>query len=282
MNELNGKIRTATVLAFLVLMFASSIQIANAVDVHYKFDRPYYHPSETGILTLTFMPVAEDVVVTNVDLEVSGVALFHLIPSSQHPLVGLSSTGTTTVELPFTIPMNITPGEYDWTLRIEFRSGTPLSYNGRMTIKALGEEQPPPMWPWMSVVLVALALILLFTGKKHGKLTKRNGALMAILAPVIFILSGLFLANTIIYPAESLPYQIGDALCFVAAPILLVSGIVVYATARRVEKRTRRTATPQPPRASREAPTRACPRCGRDLSQLPADIKNCPYCGKAV
>ncbi|MEM3551035.1 MAG: hypothetical protein QXV01_08095 [Candidatus Bathyarchaeia archaeon] len=30
------------------------------------------------------------------------------------------------------------------------------------------------------------------------------------------------------------------------------------------------------------APPRACPQCGRILTALPIDIKNCPYCGRKL
>jgi hypothetical protein len=42
------------------------------------------------------------------------------------------------------------------------------------------------------------------------------------------------------YPAESFPYQVGEVLCFILAPILLISGIAVYVMAphERKEKRT--------------------------------------------
>jgi len=71
--------------------------------------------------------------------------------------------------------------------------------------------------------------------------TRGKGALLIISAPLLFVFSGLFLANTIMYPAESLPYQTGTVLCFIIAPILLMSGIVVYAIAPH-EKKDKRTA----------------------------------------
>jgi hypothetical protein len=134
------------------------------------------------------------------------------------------------------------------------------------------QEKPPAsslLSSSISIVLAALVLVLVLTGWKYGKLTKRISILMIVSAPVLFILSMLFLANTIIYPAESLPYQIGWSLGLLVAPILFVSGIVVYG---RTEKKARRITT--------QVSARTCPHCSRDLSTLPRDIKNCPYCGK--
>jgi hypothetical protein len=70
---------------------------------------------------------------------------------------------------------------------------------------------------------------------------RRRGALLIVSAPVLFILSGLFLANTVVNPVESLVYKLGEALCFIAAPVLLISGIVVYITAPHERKKKRAT-----------------------------------------
>jgi hypothetical protein len=42
------------------------------------------------------------------------------------------------------------------------------------------------------------------------------------------------------YPTESFPYQVGEVLCFILAPILLISGIVVCIIAPH-EKKEKRT-----------------------------------------
>jgi len=70
-------------------------------------------------------------------------------------------------------------------------------------------------------------------------LTRRKGALIIVSAPLLFILSGLFLANTVMHPVESFPYQIGEVLCFILAPALLISGVAVCIVAphERKEKR---------------------------------------------
>jgi len=92
------------------------------------------------------------------------------------------------------------------------------------------------LWPFLSIVFVVLMLVLLVGGKKGGKFTRRIGAIMVGVALLLFVFSGLFLANTVINPAESLLYQVGLVLCFAVAPTLLVSGIFALATAPRVKK----------------------------------------------
>lgn len=93
------------------------------------------------------------------------------------------------------------------------------------------------LWPLLSIISVALILIPLIKGKKDGKFTRRKAAAILVAAPILFVLSGLFLANTVVNPAESLPYQVGKALCFVASPTLMLSGIIVYIAAPHEEKK---------------------------------------------
>ncbi len=65
------------------------------------------------------------------------------------------------------------------------------------------------------------------------RFTERRGILLIILAPVVFVLSMLFLANMQLYPSNSIPYVIGLFLCFFVSPFLFVFGIIVYIIARR-------------------------------------------------
>ncbi len=89
----------------------------------------------------------------------------------------------------------------------------------------------------LSIIIVVLILIPLIKGKKDGKFTRRRAAAILVAAPILFVLSGLFLANTVVNPAESIQYQLGKALCFVASPMLILSGIIVYIAASREEKK---------------------------------------------
>jgi dipeptide/tripeptide permease len=92
------------------------------------------------------------------------------------------------------------------------------------------------LWLLLSIISVALILIPLIKSKKDGKFTRRKAAAILVAAPILFVLSGLFLANTVVNPAESLAYQLGRALCFAASPTLMLSGIIVYIAAPREEK----------------------------------------------
>jgi hypothetical protein len=93
------------------------------------------------------------------------------------------------------------------------------------------------LWPLLSILSVALILIPLIKGKKNGKLTRRKAAVIMIAAPILFVFSGLFLANTLLNPADSLPYQVGRALCLAASPTLMLSGIIIYLSAPHEEKK---------------------------------------------
>ena len=45
------------------------------------------------------------------------------------------------------------------------------------------------------------------------RFTRRKGALLMALAPLLFVFSGLFLANAVLHSPDSLPYVIGEFLC---------------------------------------------------------------------
>jgi len=112
--------------------------------------------------------------------------------------------------------------------------------------------------------------------------TKRKGVLLIIMAPVLFVISGLFLANTVVWPAESIPYMVGQVLCFLVAPSFLISGILVFLMVRRAEKKKVKLAQPPIAPHPEETLRRVCPKCHRDLTALPEDIAVCPYCGKTL
>ena len=50
-------------------------------------------------------------------------------------------------------------------------------------------------------------------------------------SPVLFILSGLFLMNTVMNRSDSFPFFVGEVLCFGVAPLLLALGVITYAVA---------------------------------------------------
>lgn len=105
---------------------------------------------------------------------------------------------------------------------------------------------------------------------------------MMVIAPILFIISMTYLANTLVWPAESIPYKVGQVLCFVAAPALLASGIFIYITVRRAEKKEVSHIQPQIAPPSKKTFLEVCPKCRRDLSAFPADIAVCPYCGEKL
>ncbi|MCX6821047.1 MAG: hypothetical protein NT016_03790 [Candidatus Aenigmarchaeota archaeon] len=93
------------------------------------------------------------------------------------------------------------------------------------------------LWMIFSVVSVALIGALLFKWWKDGQFTRRKAAVFLVAAPVVFVLSGLFLSNTLVNPAGSLQFQLGRALCIAASPVLLLSGIFMYVASPHEEKK---------------------------------------------
>jgi len=84
------------------------------------------------------------------------------------------------------------------------------------------------LWIPFSVVSVALIIVPLVKWRKDWQFTRRKAAAMLVAAPMLFVLSGLLLANALVNPADSLPFQLGRALCYAAAPALALSGAAVY------------------------------------------------------
>ena len=65
-----------------------------------------------------------------------------------------------------------------------------------------------------------------------SRFTKRRGILLIVLAPIVFVLSGLFLANKVLYSPESFQYQIGELLILIVSPFLLIFGITTCVVAK--------------------------------------------------
>lgn len=70
------------------------------------------------------------------------------------------------------------------------------------------------------------------TSPNKARFTKRRGILLIVLAPIVFVLSGLFLANQVLYSPESFQYQIGAVLAFIVSPFLLILGITTCVVAK--------------------------------------------------
>jgi len=112
------------------------------------------------------------------------------------------------------------------------------------------------LWLPLSIIIIASILILIIKGKKDGKFTRRRAVAIMLVAPILFIVSGLLLMNTLVNTADSIQYQIGRALCLAASPTLLLSGIYVYiATPQEENKST----AEQPPTLPTEKPVNPLP-----------------------
>jgi hypothetical protein len=70
------------------------------------------------------------------------------------------------------------------------------------------------------------------TPSTKSRFTKRRGILLIVLASTVFVLSGLFLANKVLYSPESFQYQIGELLILIVSPFLLILGITTCVVAK--------------------------------------------------
>lgn len=104
----------------------------------------------------------------------------------------------------------------------------------------------------LSIVIIASAAFLIAkTGRTRQSGDTTGQSFLTTSAPVLFVLSGLFLANTVINPAESLLYIVRKALCFAVATALLSSGIVIFWVAPH-EKKIVQPQQPPAPRPKKE------------------------------
>jgi len=76
-------------------------------------------------------------------------------------------------------------------------------------------------------------LFALIKGKRNKAFTRRRAVVILVIAPILFVVSGLLLANTLINPTDSIQYQVGVALCYVISPILMLSGAFMYLSSPR-------------------------------------------------
>jgi hypothetical protein len=68
-----------------------------------------------------------------------------------------------------------------------------------------------------------------------------KGLLLIVVAPLIFVLSMLFLPNTLVNLPESLLYRIGQIICFVEWPTILLFDVVICIRSDRKRKAFEKT-----------------------------------------
>jgi len=302
---LNGKIRTAAVLAFLVLMFVVSIQMVSAIGVHYELDKPYYHLGDTGKLSLTS---DEDAMIFGVEMNIHGIGVFKFnmtgIPEDRKIEFGPNNTLAyvwkkgETLSVDFRIPADAQPGEYTYTWTILWPHEMVFAKTDTLRVYAVGEAPPPePLNPFLLAFLAIPVLLVAYplVRWKSRKLAKVIGVGIIALIVLDIVFGGfLFIFLIFNFITTFYPLLILLILAIVAASIII---------RRRGGKREVKGQKPQKlpvcphcgkdfstlprditicPYCGEELPQRTCSSCGRDLSQLPADIKNCLYCGREV
>jgi ribosomal protein L32 len=301
-ETLNQRIKGAAV---LTLLFSLSIQMVSAIGIHYELDKPYYHPGDTGKLSLTS---DEDLMIFGVEMNIHGFGVFKFnmtgIPEDRK--VGFGPNNTLayvwkkgeTLSVDFRIPPDAKPGEYSYTWSISWPSKMEMKKTDTLRVYAVGEAPPPePLNPFL-LVLIAIPVLLVaypLVRWKSRKLAKVVGISVIALITLGIVFGG-FLFIFLIFNFITAFY-----------PLLLLLILVIVAASiiirRRGRKREVKGQKPQKlpacpycgkdfstlprditvcPYCGEELPQRTCLSCGRDLSQLPADIKNCPYCGREV
>jgi hypothetical protein len=173
---LKGKIRTVTFLAFLVLIFASSIQTASATSIHYELDKPYYHPGDTGKLLLVCNnDEPSDYTILRAEMNIDGIGTFKWDMSAFPNGYEWKQGQTVNIEIYFRMPADAQPRVYRYTWLIERRPGSLITYEGRLEVYAVGEEPsqsqfPTPLVliPLLILAIVATLIIIRRRGRKRG------------------------------------------------------------------------------------------------------------------
>jgi len=319
-HRTSRRIRAIILPAFLsVLVLLSSTGTVRAVSTHYELDKSYYHPGDDGkLLLVTKNDDTEDLYVFGAQMNITGIGTFAWngtglpeaanLPPDVHGYL-LRSGQTVNIEIPFKIPVDARPGEYEYTWAITSSHApfpaSPATFSDTLTVVAIGEEPPPTQPPQLgllfAVAIAALALLVtypLVRWKSKKAASVAGVGILALLASGILLcgcgLGFLFplLLSLILTPHFLIPMILSTAI-----------GAVLAQRKGRAEKRVGKAkAAPVPfhcPCCDRDLSTlprdiavcpycggkldqRICAGCGKDLSAFPVDIKACPYCGKAV
>jgi len=300
---LNERIEGAAV---LTLLFVLSIQMVSAIGIHYQLDKPYYHPGDTGKLSLTS---DEDVMIFGVEMNIHSIGIFKFnmtgIPEDRK--VGFGPNNTLayvwkkgeTLSVDFGIPADAKPGEYSYTWSISWPIKMEMKKTDTLRVYAVGEEPSlsQSLNPFL-LVLIAIPVLLVayplvrWKSRKWAKVIG-IGVIASIALGIVF--GGFFFIFLIFnFIAAFYPLLILLILAIVAASIIIRRrGRSQGVEAQKPQKppvcpHCSKDLSKLPkditicPYCGEELPQRTCLGCDRDLSQLPADIKNCPYCGKAV
>ena len=272
---MNEGIKAAAVLTLLTLLFVLSIQTVSSIGVHYELDKPYYHPGDTGKLSLTG---DEDVMIFGVEMNITGIGVFKFdmtgIPEDRK--VGFGPNNTLayvwkkgeTLSIDFKIPADAKPGEYSYTWSISWAIKMEMKKTDTLRVYAVGEEPSQSLNPFLLVLIAIPALLVAYPLVRWKSRKWAKVVVIAVIAlTALGIVFGGFLFIFLIFNFITAFY-----------PLLILLILAIVAALIIIRRRGRR----QGERVQKPQKPPACPHCGRDLSQLPADIKNCPYCGKAV
>jgi len=109
-------------------------------------------------------------------------------------------------------------------------------------------------------------------GELESKIRKHLGMFLLLLGILLFLGSLLGLANTVIWPEESLPYRLGNLLVLVSI-VIIITGCIIGV--RGLLRRGRE-------KKEVGGARRVCRECGKELKGYPEDVDICSRCRKRI
>jgi hypothetical protein len=126
--------------ALIAVLFLPSAVTADQCSVHYELNTDHYHPGDNGTLTLTYEGDM-DVSVYFLSMNIVGVGIYEVTPAP--PYEYKTGDKPLVVTLPFSIPVTVKPGYYQYSYEFDRGGGHPVQRGAStISIVAAGEAGP--------------------------------------------------------------------------------------------------------------------------------------------
>jgi hypothetical protein len=152
--------------ALIAVLFLPSAVTADQWSVHYELNTDHYHPGDNGTLSLSYEGDM-DVSVYFLSMNIVGVGIYEVTPAP--PYEYKTGGKPLVVDLPFSIPVTVKPGEYQYSYEFDRGGGHPVQKGiSTITIAATGEPGPEQAGqnrndslPFPIIILVLLIIIVI-------------------------------------------------------------------------------------------------------------------------
>jgi len=183
-NSMNEKIPRAFIqgllIAFIAVLLLPSAVTADSWGLHYELNTDRYHPGDNGTLLFSY-DGDMDVRVYFMSMTIEGVGIYEVTPNP--PYEYKTGGKPLVVTLPFSIPVTVKPGDYQYSYEFDRGGGHPVQ-RGTSTIKIVASGEPGSeqasgqnqndSLPTPLIILVLLLIIIGYLAIRRK--TKQNSA----------------------------------------------------------------------------------------------------------